>query len=247
MTDVNGLTKEFLENESYRKYTRSDQIFLNHEILSFSSRDSPKITTGVLKDIMDKYVSLRGSQGVYLGAIHQDTEHIHLHIAVSGLAYRTGRSFYLPKNKLNELKRELQDYQIEKYPELKYSLPKHGTNKEYLTDREWRASEKEGRKFTKEKISTILLSAFENAKTQNEFLSILTKQNLHYYERNGVATGIILDETKFRFTRLGIEIEKLKSLPVDMKEERRVLNEIQALRQSRNEKSNNKPFNEIER
>jgi hypothetical protein len=42
------------------------------------------------------------------------------------LAYRTGKSFYLPKDKLNELKKELQEYQKEKYPELKHSLPKHG-------------------------------------------------------------------------------------------------------------------------
>jgi hypothetical protein len=38
----------------------------------------------ILTDIMEKYVSLRGSNGIYLGAIHQDKEHVHLHVAVSG-------------------------------------------------------------------------------------------------------------------------------------------------------------------
>lgn len=236
-TDIKGLTKEFIENESYRNFNRSDQIYLNHEIISFSGLDSPKITPDILSDIMEKYASLRGPNGVYIGAIHQDKEHIHLHIAVSGLAYRTGKSFYLPKDKLNDLKKELQEYQKEKYPELKHSLPKHGGRKEYLTDREWQANKKEGRNSIKEKITPIIQKALEKSGTQKEFLELLSKQNLHYYERNGIPTGLIVDETKIRFTRLGISKEQLNKLPMDINAEKIALNQIQQIRLERDFKS----------
>jgi len=243
-SDIKGLAKEFLMNESFRNFNRSDQIYLNHEIISFSALDSPKITPDILSDIMEKYVSLRGSNGVYLGAIHVDKEHIHLHIAVSGLTYRTGKSFYLPKDKLIELKKELQDYQKEKYPELKHSLPKHGGRKEYLTDREWQANKKEGRNSIKEKITPIVQFAFEKAGTQKEFLDLLSKHNLHYYERNGVPTGLVVDETKIRFTRLGISKEQINKLPMDLTEDKKALKEIEKLRQ---EKENHSKMKEEER
>lgn len=248
-TDIKGLTNEFMINESFRTFHRSDQIYLNHEIISFSALDSPKITPEVLTDIMEKYVSLRGSEGVYLGAIHQDKEHIHLHVAVSGLAYRTGKSFYLPKDKLNELKKELQEYQKEKYPELKHSLPKHGGRKEYLSDREWQANKKEGRNSIKEKIEPLIKEAFGKAGSQKEFLELLTKQNLHHYERNGIATGIIVDETKIRFTRLGISKEEINKLPMDINAEKLVLHQIQQIRLERGVKEPKleKPESKIEK
>lgn len=235
-TDIKGITKEFLINESFRNFTRSDQIYLNHEIISFSALDRDKITQEVLSDIMDKYVSLRGPNGVYLGAIHQDKDHIHLHIAVSGLEYRTGKSFYLPKDKLLELKLELQEYQKEKYPELKNSLPKHGINKEYVTDREWQAMNRDGRNTIKQMIAPVIKDSFKKASSQKEFLELLTKHNLHYYERNGKPTGVIVDEMKIRFTRLGISKEQLNKLPMDINAEKIALHQIQQIRLERSVK-----------
>ncbi|MDP1725556.1 MAG: relaxase/mobilization nuclease domain-containing protein [Bacteroidota bacterium] len=244
--DIEGLTKEYLVNESFRAFHRSDQKYLNHEILSFHDEDTSKITPELLQDIAQKYIALRGNEGVYYGAVHRDQNHAHIHFAVSGLKYRTGRSHHIPKDKLQELKIELQAYQKEKYPELSKSLPKHGRGKEYLTDRQWYANQKEKRNIQKDDMRDTILSSFEQAKTQNGFLELLRDSGFHHYERKGIAQGIISpDGMKFRFTRLGITPEQFKGLPVDQTEELKALSEIESLRQQHTVSKNSKE--EIER
>lgn len=243
--DIKNLTREFIENESYRKYSRSNQVFLNHEILSFHSMDSVKINPAMIQDIMNRFISLRGENGVYLASVHQDTSQVHIHIMVSGLQYRSGRSFYIPKDKLFKLKKDLQDYQKERYPELSYSLPNHGSKREYVTDREWFAKHKVGRSIEKVILQKTIKEAFEISSTQKEFLNLLAIQNLHYYERSGVPAGIVSGESKFRFSRLGISKEMFNDLSLDITDENQALNEISKLRKQNNASINTKE--EVER
>jgi len=245
-TDIKSITKEFLENESYRKHNRKGQVYINHEIISLNGQDSKKVTPKVLEDLMEKYIALRGPNGVYFGAVHNGTNP-HIHIMVSALEYRTGKNFYIQRNELANLKKELQTYQIEKHPELVNSLPKHGAKKEYLTDKAWYAEKKPNRTITKEKLALIVQEAFNKSKTQKEFLLTLANQNLHHYERARKPTGIVYEDTKFRFTRLGISNEQLNNLIMDITAEKIALNQIQQIRMERDSrnKSKEKP-NEIE-
>lgn len=246
-TDIKSITKEFLENESYRKNQRKGQVYLNHEIISLSGSDSNKISQKVLDDLMGKYIDLRGANGVYFGAVHHNTGNPHIHIMVSALEYRTGKNFYIQRNELLKLKQELQAYQIEKYPELKNSLPKHGARKEYLTDRAWYADKKPSRAIAKAKLEEIILNTFNQSKTQKEFLNNLALQNLHHYERSGVPAGIVYEDNKYRFSRLGLTTEQLNTLPMDLTAEQIALNQIQQIRLERNSKSKQKEKpNEIE-
>ncbi len=236
-TDIKSITKEFLENESYRKHNRKGQVYVNHEIISLNSQDSRKVSPRVLEDLMEKYVALRGPNGVYFGAVHNDTGNPHIHIMVSALEYRTGNSFYIQRNELANLKKELQAYQIETHPELVNSIPKHGAKKEYLTDRAWYAEKKPNRTITKEKLALIVQEAFNKSKTQKEFLLTLANKNLHHYERAGKPTGIVYEDTKFRFSRLGISNEQLLNLTMDITAEKIALNQIQQIRMERDSRN----------
>ena len=233
--NIERLTKEYIENESFRTYRRSDQNYLNHEILSFSDEDTSKVTTELLQDMVQKYISLRGKDGIYFGAVHRNTESIHVHLCVSGLKYRTGKSHHIPRDKLKQLKIELQEYQKEKYPELYNSLPEHGRARDYVTDWLWYAKHRDERNIQKEQIKNIINACLNQAKTQKTFLELLQKQNLHYYERKGIPTGIMIDNTKFRFSRLDIDLLRLKALPLNITEEQQILKEIEAIRKFREE------------
>lgn len=124
---LDGYTREFVENESFRKHARKDQIYLFHEILSFNANeDSAKITPQAMKEIAKEYMRMRGRDGVMLGAVHRDKDHIHLHLCVSALKFRTGKSFRLSKAELQNLKISIQNYHKLKYPELSQSSPEHG-------------------------------------------------------------------------------------------------------------------------
>lgn len=241
--------KEFVENESFRLHERANSIYAYHEIISFSSNENKaEISREMIEDISRKYIALRGNDGLIIGAVHRDTDAVHIHFMSSGLAFRTGKAFRLSRSKMLTLKSDLQKYHIQKYPSLTHSICEHGTNKPYYLQHEWQAQQRGQRNTVKPDISQTVQSCFNRASTQENFLHLLRDTGLHHYERKGKAQGIISsDGMKFRFTRLGLDIEKLKALPKDMTEEQKALNEIQALRQLRNEKSNNKQFNEIVR
>ncbi len=231
--DIAGLTREFIENESFRRYRRGDQIYMSHEIIAFSDEDQEKITLELIQDMVQKYIQLRGIEGVYFGAVHRNTESVHVQLCVSGLKYRTGMSHHIDRDKLKKLKVDLQAYQKENYPQLYNSLPQHGRNKDYVTDRAWHAKHKEERNRQKEQIKNTITKCLTKAKTQKEFLKLLQHHNLQYYERNGIPTGIMIDNTKFRFSRMDINLEQLHSLPIDLTEEQRALKEIEQLRHAR--------------
>jgi hypothetical protein len=227
--DIEGMVREYMENESFRKLSRKDQIYLTHEILSFSSNEDNKlITDELLADMVQQYISLRGEGGMYLGAVHRDRDHAHVHLAVSGLQYRIGKSFRLSKNELQELKIGLQEYHQKKYPELTESNCKHGLGKEYVTDRQWYAKHKESRAAVKGQLKEQVQQAFAQATSQKQFIELLREQNLHHYERGNAITGIMHEDQKFRFSRLDVDLEQL---PQDRTEEELVLDEIHAIRE----------------
>lgn len=204
--------KEFKENENFRKQKRSDQVFLFHEILSFSNQDTANLTPEILKDISGEYIRLRGIQGMYAGAVHTDKDHIHLHFCVSPLEFRTGKAFRLSPKQLKGLKIALQDYHKAKYPQLEHSIVNHGKGISYTTDKEWYARERTGRTFIKADIRTYVRSCFERSQTIHEFTESLRNAGMHHYERKGLPVGILYQGIKFRFTRLGISREEIEHL-----------------------------------
>jgi len=228
--NIEGYIKEFIQNESLRKNNRSDQVYLYHEIISFNaSENKAKITPEMLNDIAQYYFKNRG-EGVSVGAVHRKgNEHIHIHFCTSALQYRTGKSMRISKPELHKLKVSLQEYHKQKYPEISNSFPNHGSGKPYQKNYSF---QKEKRNSIKEKISDIIKSCFEKAGSQKEFLQSLMGQNIFHYERNGKITGVEYEDMKFRFSSLGIDNEQLEALPKDLSEEKKVLKQIQKIRQN---------------
>lgn len=229
--------KEFLFNESFRNVHRRDAVICRHEILSFSSLDKEKISEEILRDVATQYIQLRGNTGIYLGAIHMhDTENYHIHF-ITGLEYLTGRSFHISPRELTELKQELQRYQLEKYPELEHSLPNHGKGKEYLSEKEYQYKQRTQRELIKEGISQKVQQALSQSATRSEFIAQLQQLELFHYERKDRLQGIVLEDgTKLRFSRMNIDMEQVKALPIDRTEEQQILDEIQAIREERSQK-----------
>lgn len=223
--DIEGWTKELLMNESYRNVNRSDKVYFYHDIISFGSNDKNMITNEMLEDMTRKYIELRGKQGMYLAAVHNEgKENMHVHLLTSGLEYRSGKAFWISKSNLHELKVNLQNYQKEKYPKLENSIVTHGKSREKFLQQ---------RNLLKDEIANKVKVAFEQSHSQKEFLETLQNNNLHYYERKNQIQGITYNETKFRFSRLDISLD---DLPTDTREEQKTLEEINSLRESRSER-----------
>jgi hypothetical protein len=210
---INGYIREFKENENLRLHTRSNNVQAYHTILSFSQKDSGKLTVKILKDITREYISLRGPNSLYLGAVHTDRDHVHIHLIQSGVQYQTGLANRISRQQFQQLKQSMQDYQIQKYPFLKHSLPQHGKaglNKTAMQPgKNIKPNERESEK---QILIALIRTTFKGTAAKEEFLDRLAGQGHVPYFRDGKLQGVKFEgDTKYRFSTLGFK-EEIKNL-----------------------------------
>ncbi|MEO8087792.1 MAG: relaxase/mobilization nuclease domain-containing protein [Bacteroidota bacterium] len=210
---INDWVKQFKANEMLRANKRKDSVRLTHEILSWHREDAKNITLEKMEDMAREYIKLRNPNGIYVAVPHFDKQHFHLHICASGVEYKTGKSLRLSKTDLQKLKKGIQNYQQEKFPELSYSVVRHGNrDRSSLTEGEYQFKLRTGRQTDKEQVITIIKTCYKKANSNETFLELLRNNNLKTYERSGKTTGIIFNGQKFRLNRLGFTVEKFAEL-----------------------------------
>jgi len=217
---MNEWINEFLHNEAGRLHKRKNNILLTHEIISFHPDDTPQLSIEKLERIAREYIERRNPNGLFLGAIHQESNggNIHIHFAVSAVEYATGRSLRMTKKQFHDLKKGIQHYQQEHFPELVHSLPSHGKARQpQLSDREYWHKQHSKKLTVKEKLHVVISLALDESSDLDDFLGKISSHGLEPYFRKGVATGIWWNGRKYRFWTLGIDgfdqlKEKEKSL-----------------------------------
>ncbi len=204
--------EQFKQNEKYRlrKRRKKDGVFFNHEILSWHSDDLKKISLEKLRDMAHEYIRLRNKNGMYVIVPHFDREHIHLHICSSALEYRTGKNMRMSRKELADLKKKIQQYQIEKYPELEKSVVNYGRkSRERVSDNEVQYKRRTGKRTKKEELRAIVDDCHKRAQTAADFFARLKGQNLQTYVRGGKVYGVVHENRRYRFKRLGINYSDL--------------------------------------
>lgn len=225
------IIQAFIENESFRKHPRRDQLYLHHTVIAFGKDDV--VTRDQLIDITRHYFTLRGEDGMYVAALHED-KHAHIHVMESALHLYTGMSMRMSKQEMAELKVALQDYHLTKYPEITNSTVAHGSGKEYLKDAEYFMQKRNNdRALIKQTIGQQIQEIYKDAQNQADFLSKLRDAGFHHYERGTVPAGVEVDGYKFRFSNLDTPFDQLPEQSPEKSEEERILEEIQQLREGR--------------
>ncbi len=232
-----GWTKEFDKNFESRIHRRKDNIRLHHTIISFSNKDKEKINAEMLKNIARKYIELRGKESLYLVSSHQDTNHIHLHIAMSATKLITGESNRISRHEFKELKLALTEYQKEKYPELVNSLPAHGKSKALqLSDPELKLQDREGKLSQKQVLLETVQTVYSRSKSLDNFLSELKSEGINSYSRGGKVYGVEDESGRhYRFKTLGFDLKKLEELDRQAQEEARQLQDLASLRDAKSQ------------
>src|ERR1039457_949532 len=210
---IDRLAQQFLENEKFRKRRRKDSVILTHEIISFHKEDSENINVEKLEEITREYIKQRNSKGLYVAVPHFDKEHYHIHICASGVEYRYGNSLRMTKAGFQKLKKDIQNFQIERFPEISKSLVAHDKRgKSHQTEKEYQQKLRTGRATKKDNVFETIESCLKASKSKNEFHTKLKESGLEIYKRSGKITGVVLDKMKFRFARLGFTDERLEEL-----------------------------------
>src|ERR1019366_454804 len=202
--NIEGWVKQFLENEQYRKIKRKDSNYLSHEILSWHKDDTKNISLEKMEAMTKEYIRLRNPKGMCVALAHTDKNHWHIHICASALEYRTGKSSWMTKAAFQVLKKNIQQYQLDKFPELSKSVVDHSKKtKAILTDKEYQMKLRTGRATQKEQLIGILNTCYKQSNSKENFWELLKECKLKVYERGGKISGLNFANKKFRFSRLG--------------------------------------------
>lgn len=208
--DVKKIEKEFLDNSRCCR-KRTNGVVLYHEVLAFSGKDREYISADILTDLASKFLELRARGAMAYGVIHFEHENPHVHFVISGNLMSDSKKLRLSKGEFHQVKRKLEKYQRERYPELENSVVFQrgniGKNKTTRQEQERsRRLKSESRKFpsrkeaAKEKLVYCLL-----AHTQNEFRKRIHVCDFNWYAR-GKTVGVQDLETgrKYRLKTLGL-------------------------------------------
>jgi len=209
--------KQYLANEELRISKRTNSVVLTHEIISFHKEDATNISLDKLEDMARQYVKERNINGMYVAVPHFDKEHYHIHICVSGVEYKTGKAMRLSKVSLQSLKKKIQQYQIDKYPELSKSIVNHGKHPKeqaLLSEKEYQYKLRTGRATDKEQLIGMIKTCYKKAGSRDDFYEMLKDAGLSPYVRGGRVSGVVFNNKKFRLNRLGFTDERLMDLDV---------------------------------
>ncbi len=203
-------TREFKENETYRIHRRKNNVKITQEIIAFHRGDAKMLSLKKMEKIAREYMRLRNPNAMYVAVPHFDKEHPHIHIVAAAVEYRSGKSLHMSRRQFVQLKKDIQVYQIEKYPELARSVVRHGRKKKArVTDKEYQMKLRTGKKTTREEVIDLVSSFVAAATSQEDAHMRLHTSNLQMYQRGNKTSGIIYKGKKYRFKSLGFDLQKI--------------------------------------
>jgi hypothetical protein len=204
------IEQEFLRNEANRQYKRGGVNRLYHEWIAFHDQDRDKLTDLMLEDLARQYFKIRNENALFVAAVHKDKDHVHVHFLVSGTEI-SGKSLRISKQEFNDIKKSLQDYQIQKYPQLQHSISNfEAKSKNQIQSKEYKVIERNG-KSDKQVLKEQLEQIYSQSKSRTEWQEKIKSAELEVYTR-GKNQGIIFNDRNYRLNTLGFTEEKFAEL-----------------------------------
>lgn len=223
--EVDTIHKDFLENAKHLKKREGGTYYL-HEIIAIHKNEKKLVTKSMLQDLMNTYISMRkgAKDALVIAKSHQDQ---HIHVMLSANSYKSSkRDLRMSHKEMRQLLLDFENYHKEKYPELSLSIIH--TNK---PQREKRNIAQEQQNNREEKEYQLKLRLGKNKKTNKELVfekvnllfdavscqkelieKIEQEKELNIYTYRSKLKGVIFNNTKYRFSTLGISQEKIQRL-----------------------------------
>lgn len=229
--DPSLMHRAFITNDRYRQQ-RQGGTTLYHEQLSIHPKDKAVVTDEMLKDLLLKYIELRGAQqALVIGKAHTHGPHPHLHVMISATEAKSSQSLRMSRAEFDELRRAFEVYQVEKYPQLSHSiryLDKPKKPREFLTEdrngrkeREFQIIKRCGvRSLRKTKLREALERVFSGCKTIVEVEKELAQAGIDWYKFRGNFQRVKYRGLVFQLDRLGLSKEN--RLRVQLLEQQRL-------------------------
>ena len=202
----------FEENAKLLKDRKNGNV-LYHEILSFSAgyRLEGEALARAVADIGQEYLRQRAAKQMAFGAVHWDTDHIHLHLMVSANEVGKRERVRLSKADFAEVQKAVEAYTLTHYPELGQTrIYDRERSKERLKTQvhEQAMKARTGAPSRKEALKSRLHSLLERATNAAELGQFLQAEGMEIYVR-GKSTGVLVRDTdgterRHRLASLGV-------------------------------------------
>lgn len=209
---------EFLENARHIRNQPKNGVVLYHEIIAIAEADREKVTEEMLIDLTREYLQRRAPNALAYAKAQFNTESPHVHILISGNQIESGKKLRLERKEFEQIKRELERYQIEKYPQLSHSIV-YGKQRHKAHDRPaLTQGEQERIRRLKEKTNKLptqkadtrrrLKACLTTAQSEEHLIELLKAAHLAPYVR-GNTPGVTDTCTgrKYRLRTLGLDQE----------------------------------------
>ena len=131
----------------------------------------------------------------------------------SGVEYKSGKAMRMSKEEMQNLKKDIQQFQQRDFPELSNSVVNHDKKQKSISgEKEYQLKYRSGRETEKEKVMGIIKACYKKANSKKDFFRLLSESGLKTYERGGRITGVVHDKYKFRLQRIGFSKAILEEL-----------------------------------
>ncbi len=210
--DIQSQIERFKKQHQLQQKNRHQKVQMYHEIISFPKHLKPQLQKSPeqVLDVVQRYLNLRGSDGIGVVSVHQDRENIHAHVVLSGTKKGTSQSMRITKKEFAEVKEQLREYVRERFPQWDMTFEKSRS----MTDGEVQMR-KRGQKPDKERVREAVLAHLENGK--EGFEKRLEKDHeVKTYQRNGRTYGVTYKGRKYRFKTLlkghNVALEQIQTI-----------------------------------
>ena len=99
-------------------YDKDERVRLRHSIISFDK--SEHITASQAAEIADKAIRFFGDRHQIIYAVHEDAEHVHIHMVMNQVSFRDGKKYHGTKKDhydfVKYMKNEVRPYGINFIP-----------------------------------------------------------------------------------------------------------------------------------
>jgi hypothetical protein len=222
---------EFAVNDKGKLHTRNGGNIAIHNLISFKPSDTQNLSNEIIRDLVEKYISLRSPRAIFLGGVHTSEKHVHIHLLQSAVDCGTGLSNRISRTQFNEIKVALQEYQLTHYGTLE-SLPEHGKG-----GREHENVKKEYQKYIfaaercqNESVKEVARTTYQQSTSVADFMDRMNALGHTPYYRNGSPQGVLGNgKTKYRLSRL-FDKKELEALDAKQELIQRTKEELHTIR-----------------
>lgn len=181
-----NLAGEFFKNSQYLKSRKNGNI-LYHEIVSITLEDGvdAKYAKECLRDIALKYIAERCPKNLVYGTLHEDhAEHLHYHLLISANERGEEKRFWHTTPKFDQIKRDLEEYVLKEYPELKQRRVITADRETKKQSKKAAEMKRQNKKMTvREEVRNTILKAMMHTNRLEDFYANLAKMGYEYYTR----------------------------------------------------------------